>query len=231
LCCSLAAAMQLARYEYNHLRIPITEGFPMSAVPDRNLFETMYAGQAPWDIGKPQKPFVDASNRIVGSILDAGCGTGDTALFLAGQGKKVTGIDFLEEPIKRAKRKAAERGASATFLVKDAMALADWNERFDGVVDSGLFHVFSDVDRAKYVGGLATVLKPSGRLFLMCFSDQEPGTLGPRRVSKKELHEAFANGWQIESIEPCQVETRPDMKDFTFSEGGPKAWFMVARRG
>ena len=112
-----------------------------------------------------------------------------------GEGCKVTGIDFLEEPIQRAKRKAAERGVPATFLVKDALTLKDWTERFDNVIDSGLFHVFSDEDRRRYVEGLATVLKPGGRLFLMCFSDEEPGTQGPRRVSKKELHDAFAEGW------------------------------------
>lgn len=87
----------------------------MTEVPDKKTFETLYAGQAPWDIGKPQKPFLDVADQISGSVLDAGCGTGDTALFLAGRGGKVTGIDFLEEPIKRAKRKAAERGLSATF--------------------------------------------------------------------------------------------------------------------
>jgi cyclopropane fatty-acyl-phospholipid synthase-like methyltransferase len=202
----------------------------MTNLPDRNTFETMYAGQAPWDIGKPQKVFIDAADQISGSILDAGCGTGDTALFLAGRGNKVTGIDFLEEPIKRAKRKAVERGLAVTFLVKDALTLKDWGERFDNVIDSGLFHVFSDEDRPKYVAGLATVLKSGGRLFLMCFSDEEPGTQGPRRVSKKELHEAFSQGWDIESIQASRVETRPDLKDFTFSEGGPKAWFAVIRR-
>src|SRR6266481_1306355 len=85
----------------------------MTEVPDKKTFETLYAGQAPWDIGKPQKPILDVADQISGSVLDAGCGTGDTALFLAGRGGKVTGIDFLEEPIKRAKRKAAERGLSA----------------------------------------------------------------------------------------------------------------------
>jgi ubiquinone/menaquinone biosynthesis C-methylase UbiE len=199
-------------------------------VPDRATFETLYAGQPPWDIGKPQQAFVDAADQISGSILDAGCGTGDTALFFAGRGQQVTGIDFLEEPIKRAKRKAVERGLAATFLVKDAMTLKDWSERFDHVIDSGLFHVFADADRKKYVAGLATVLKPGGRLFLMCFSDEEPGTQGPRRVSKQELHDAFAQGWNIESILPIRVETRPDLKDFTFSAGGPKAWFAVVRR-
>ena len=105
----------------------------MTRIPNKQTFEEAYVGQAPWDIGKPQKPFVNAANQISGAVLDAGCGTGDTALFLAARGNKVTGIDFLEEPIKRAKRKAAERGLPVTFLVKDAMTLKDWSERFDNV--------------------------------------------------------------------------------------------------
>jgi SAM-dependent methyltransferase len=202
----------------------------MTDVPDKSTFETMYAGQAPWDIGKPQKPFIDAADNITGSVLDAGCGTGDTALFFASRGCKVTGIDFLDVPISRAKRKAEERGLSATFLVKDATTLKDWSERFDYVIDSGLFHVFTDNDRQRYVEGLANVLKPGGRLFLACFSDEEPGTQGPRRVSKQELHDAFAKGWIIESIEPRRFEIRPDFKELAFSDGGPKAWFAVIRR-
>jgi len=202
----------------------------MPAVPDRSTFESMYAAGAPWDVGKPQKPFIDVADQIRGSVLDAGCGTGDIALFLAGRGNNVTGVDYLEEPIRRAKLKAAEQKLAVTFLVKDATTLKDWNERFDNVVDSGLFHVFSDDDRKKYVAGLATVLKPGGRLYLMCFSNEEPGTDGPRRVSKQELREAFAGGWEIESIEPSRFETRPDLKDFTFSPGGPKTWFATIRR-
>jgi cyclopropane fatty-acyl-phospholipid synthase-like methyltransferase len=202
----------------------------MTPVPDRSTFESMYAGQAPWDIGRPQKAFLDLADRITGSVLDAGCGTGENALFFASRGQKVTGIDFLAEPIQRAKKKAAERVVTATFLVMDALDLKDLPEVFDSVIDSGLFHVFSDEDRRRYVGGLASVLMPGGRLFLLCFSDEEPGTQGPRRVSKKELHDAFAQGWVIESIEPSRYEVRPDLKDFTFSEGGPKAWFVVIRR-
>src|SRR6516225_7985434 len=202
----------------------------MTTVPDRTTFEAMYAGQAPWDIGKPQKPFLAVADRITGSVLDAGCGTGDTALYFAGRGCQVMGIDFIEEAIRRAQGKAAERGLQVTFLVKDALTLKDRSERFDNVIDSGLVHVFSDEDRRPYVEGLATVLKPGGRLFLLCFSDEEPGTQGPRRVSKQELHDAFAQGWLIESIEPTRAEVRPDLKDLTFSEGGPKAWFVVVRR-
>ena len=53
------------------------------------------------------------------------------------------------------------------------------------------------------------MLKPGGRLFLMCFSDEEPGEQGPRRVSKEELHAAFAKGWVIESVEPGRGRTKP----------------------
>jgi len=202
----------------------------MSSVPDRSTFETAYTGQAPWDIGRPQQAFLDVADRITGSVLDAGCGTGENALFFAGRGHKVTGIDFLEEPIRRARRKATERGLTATFLVMDALALKDLPEVFDSVIDSGLFHVFSDEDRKRYVEGLVSVLKPGGRLFLLCFSDQEPGTQGPQRVSKKELHDAFAQGWVIESIEPVRYEVRPDLKDLNFSEGGARAWLAMVRR-
>ena len=199
-------------------------------VPDRNTFESAYTGQAPWDIGKPQKAFLDVADRITGSVLDAGCGTGDNALSFASRGHKVTGIDFLGEPIRRAQRKAAERGLSVTFLVKDALTLKDWSERFDDVIDSGLFHVLSDENRRRYVEGLATVLKRSGRLFLMCFSDEEPGNGGPRRVSRQELYDAFADGWKLELVQPARFEVNPEFTEVKFSEGGPKAWFAVVRR-
>src|SRR5438105_12747093 len=126
----------------------------MTTVPDRSTFESIYAGQPPWDIGKPQQAFLDVADQITGSILDAGCGTGENALFFASRGQKVTGIDFLAEPIARAKQKAEERGLAATFLVKDALTLKDWKEKFDSVLDSGLFHVFDDADRRRYVEAL-----------------------------------------------------------------------------
>jgi SAM-dependent methyltransferase len=203
----------------------------MSSVPDRTTFETIYAGQAPWDIGRPQPCFVSVADEIAGFLLDAGCGTGDNALYFAGRGLSVTGIDFLEVPIQRARRKAADRGLSANFLVMDALELGNLPQQFDGALDSGLFHVFDDNARKRYVDGLGTVIKTGGRLYLLCFSDGEPGTQGPRRVSKPELHDAFTGGWTIESREAARFEVNPNVKEITFSEGGPKAWFVIARRG
>jgi hypothetical protein len=67
-------------------------------------------------------------------------------------------------------------------------------------------------------------------LFLLCFSDAEPGTEGPRRVSREELYAAFADGWEVESVRPTQIELNPEFTEVKFSEGGPRAWFAVVRR-
>ena len=199
---------------------------------DRATFESFYDGKAPWDIGKPQGTFAAVAALVTGPVLDAGCGTGEHALFFAAQGHRVSGIDFVEEAIRRARAKAAERGLSVEFLVKDATALTNWGRRFATVIDCGLFHIFSNDDQQRYVKGLAHVMEPGSRLYLMCFSDAEPaGEHGPRRIAKKELENAFASGWVIETLEPSRIEVRPDLPpEFTFSVGGPKAWFLVARR-
>lgn len=199
-------------------------------VHDRTSFESLYAGQPRWEIGRPQAAFINAAHEITGTILDSGCGTGENAFYFARRGHKVIGIDFLPEPIAIARNKALQQGLPVTFLVKDALTLKEWSERFDTVIDSGLFHVFNDDDRALYVEGLAMVLRPQGRFYLLCFSDSEPGTQGPRRVSRQEIEATFANGWIIESIETSHYEVRPDPNDDSVSRGGPKAWFVIARR-
>jgi cyclopropane fatty-acyl-phospholipid synthase-like methyltransferase len=197
---------------------------------DRASFANLYAGPAPWDIGKPQGQFVAIAEQVAGPLLDAGCGTGEHALFFAARGMRVVGIDFLEEAILRARAKAADRGLAVEFRCKDATMLGDWGERFASVIDSGLFHCFSDDDRPRYARGLAHVLKPGGRLFLMCFSEEEPGQEGPRRVSRQELYDTFADGWEVESVQPSQFDVNPEFTEVKFSEGGPKAWFAVVRR-
>ena len=201
----------------------------MSNIPEKHHFEKAYQGKAPWDIPGPQPALVEIADRVSGSILDAGCGTGENALFFARRGNQVTGMDYVEEPIRRARQKAAAQGLPVSFLVMDALALKELPQVFDNVIDCGLFHVFSDDDRKRYVAGLADVIKPGGRVFLMCFSDDEPAGPGPRRVSKHELHAAFADGWSVESIEPKRFQTIPEFQQ-QFSAGGPKAWLAIVRR-
>jgi SAM-dependent methyltransferase len=211
------------------MNMPVSHSVVNNSI-DRAAFEDFYDGKAPWDIGRPQGTFAAIADRVKGPVLDAGCGTGEHALFFAARGHEVTGIDFVPEALRRAQAKAAERGLEVEFLVKDATALGDWGELFASVIDCGLFHCLSDDDRRLYVRGLARVVEPGGRLFLLSFSDEEPGDEGPRRVSRRELFDAFAEGWEVESVQPARIEVHPEFTEVKFSEGGPKAWFAVVRR-
>ena len=193
-------------------------------------FTKIYAeSNPPWDIGKPQPPFVAVADQVVGPVLDSGCGTGGTSLFFAARGLQVTGIDFVEEAISRARAKAAERGLSVTFLVKDAMTFGAWDKQFASVIDSGLFHIYDGEDRQRYVQGLVHVVMPGGRLFLFSFADDvwEPGG----GVSRQEMYDAFADGWDIESLEYAQGELNPAFaEEFPEKFAKTKMWFAIIRR-
>ena len=200
-------------------------------LPPRDRFEGYYAApRAPWDIGRPQRAFIEAAEAIRGWVIDIGCGTGDLSLWLAEQGRTVTGVDFLEKPLEAARQKAAERGLSVNFLQMDAVAVCELPERFDSATDCGLFHTFDDAGRSAYVSALARLLEPGSRVFLLCFADAEPGEHGPRRVSERELLEAFAKGWRVETIEPAHFEVIPGIPGAEFGPGGAQAWFAVVQR-
>ncbi len=165
----------------------------------------------PWDIGRPQPAFVALaeSGLLAGQVLDVGCGTGEHALLAASRGAKATGVDISPTAIKQARAKAAERGLDVQFQVEDALDLRQLDPSFDMIIDSGVFHVFSDEDRPRYVASLAGVLRPGGTLYLMCFSDRQPGDFGPRRVRQDELRAAFSDGWAVQSITANTFEIRP----------------------
>ena len=202
----------------------------MSEPSAEKRFSDYYADRPPWDIGRPQDAFVGAADLIGPRVLDAGCGTGDLAIWLAGRGHTVTGVDFLPGPLEVARAKAAAAGVEANFLEMDALAIGEIPEQFDSVTDCGLFHSFDDVGRAAYVAALGKLLEPGGRVFFLCFSTDEPGEHGPRRVSEEEIHAAFSSGWVVEAIEPARFEVNPGIPGAEFGPGGAHARFVRVRR-
>jgi ubiquinone/menaquinone biosynthesis C-methylase UbiE len=192
-----------------------------------SIYEADY--RPPWDIGRPQPAFVRLaeSGAFTGRVLDAGCGTGEHALLAAGSGAEVTGLDVSARAIEQAREKAAARGLDVRFEVGDATNLRQLDATFNASIDSGLFHVFNDDDRAKYVASLASVLEPGGTCHLMCFSENEVGNFGPRRVTQAELRSAFSDGWTVTDIVPSAFEvSRRD----EFSGSTAEAWLATITR-
>ena len=188
-------------------------------------FEEIYAGEPPWDIGRPQAAFVRLAEtgQVRGRVLDVGCGTGEHALMAAGLGLEATGIDVAPTAIRLARQKAEERGLDATFLVQDALDLSSFGHQYDTVLDCGVFHVFNDEDRARFVESLSALTVRGGRYHMLCFSDRQTGDWGPRRVTEAELRTSFVDGWQVESIEPAVLE-------ITISPDGALAWLSAFTR-
>jgi SAM-dependent methyltransferase len=184
----------------------------------------------PWEIGRAQPAVVALADagEFRGRVVDLGCGTGENVLYLASRGLEVVGVDAAPTAIERARSKAEARSLEATFVVGDALDLASLDGRLDGgfdaALDCGLFHTLADDERPRYVRGLAGLLRPGGATFLLCFSDEEPGTAGPRRVGREEIEAAFADGWRIRSIEPRRFAT------VGFAVPEPKAWLATIVR-
>jgi SAM-dependent methyltransferase len=193
-------------------------------------WDEAYSGDTPppWDIGHPQPVFVRLADQglLAGRVLDSGCGTGEHTLLAAARGAEATGIDVSARAIGLARAKAAERGSAARFETGDVLRLGDLGVTFDTIIDSGVFHVFDDEDRARYVASLASALRPGGRCYLICFSDRQPGDAGPRRVSQDELRAAFAHGWAVASIEAETFEVNRAV----FGISSAQAWLAAIER-
>jgi cyclopropane fatty-acyl-phospholipid synthase-like methyltransferase len=195
-------------------------------------WDDMYAAgstPAPWDIGRPQPAFVRLADQglLTGQLLDSGCGTGEQTLLAAERGADALGADISPRAIERARGKAAERGVAARFEVADTLHLGELGLTFDTIIDCGMFHTFDDDGRGQYVTSLAGVLRPGGSCYLMCFSEHQPGTFGPRRVRQDELHAAFADGWDVTSIEAAAFDINAN---FGFSTPTAQAWLATIRR-
>jgi cyclopropane fatty-acyl-phospholipid synthase-like methyltransferase len=175
------------------------------------FFNQEYLGLPLWEIGRPQPAFVrlEEEGRIVGRVLDVGCGTGENALFFAERGHDTWGVDFAANAIRRARAKASARGVSVTFREANALELAELGEEFDTVTDCGLFHTLLDHHRPMYAASLGSVLRPGGRLLLLCFSEDEPTDWGgPRRVSREELERSFRQGWKLAWVRRDRFQVR-----------------------
>ena len=105
-------------------------------------------------------------------VLDACCGTGDLAVAAAREGGRVTGLDFSERMLERARRKAPQ----LEWVEGDLLALPFADATFDAATVG--FGVRNVADLERGIGELQRVLRPGGRLAILEIT-QPRGVLAP----------------------------------------------------
>jgi ubiquinone/menaquinone biosynthesis C-methylase UbiE len=124
-------------------------------------------------------------------ILDVGCGGGWDAIFLAGCGYKVIGLDFSAAALRIAKKRAAAALVEVDWRIGNVFEMPIEDDSVDVVTDRGLFHVIEDVDRPKYTAEIFRVLKRRGRAVIRGASTEpSEGRFNP--ITDEAIDEYFS---------------------------------------
>jgi ubiquinone/menaquinone biosynthesis C-methylase UbiE len=146
------------------------------------------SGETPWEIDAPQPALeaLAAQEKLVGDVLDIGCGTGEVALMLAARGHTVWAIDHSQEAIRRARAKAQDRELDVTFVRGNVLELTVLGQQFDTIIDCNFFPTLPREAYPAYLAGLAHVMYPHARLYLLV-----------PELSAKMIAPIFAHGWKL----------------------------------
>ena len=177
--------------------------------------------------------------RVAGPVpkraLDLGCGTGFLALLLAELGHRVRGVDFADEMLAIARRKAADAGLPVDFASGDAEAPDEPAGAYDLIVARHV--VWTLPSPARALAAWRRLLAPDGRLALV----EGHGGGGPAAPEYEAIKEQlpFAGGPRAEQLVALLQETgytnvveEPLMDPVLW--GGPQTrtrYLVVAERG
>jgi glycine/sarcosine N-methyltransferase len=135
----------------------------------------MFDVMTDWDARlAAEGPFLKAQLDAVGAhrVLDAACGSGGHALWLARQGYEVTGADVSPVMIELARQKARAARLDVEFFVANLANLQSVNLEpstpYDAVLCLGnsLPHLLTQDELVSALRSMASVLRPSGLLIL-----------------------------------------------------------------
>ena len=179
-----------------------------------------------WDVGRPSTYLVEAvegGTLRPGRAIVFGCGTGTNAIYLAGKGFDVTGVDVAPTALARAEQKARKAGVSVRWILADMLALPKL-EPFDLVFDRGCYHHVRRYNAAGYVDAVRRLTHAGSRLLLLAGNANEKTRRGPPRVKEEEIRNDFSALFEFEWMREVRFNsTNPDAK-------GPLAWSVLLRR-
>src|ERR1700739_3391478 len=170
-----------------------------------NLFRVFYGlGFTPWDGHAHAKRLRDLIEGTADTpalppeaALDVGCGTGDSAVYLARHGWRVTGVDFVPKALDKARAKARAARVPVRFIHAAAThpSRAGVDSKFQLIVDNGCLHGMSDGDRDLYVQEITAAAAPGARLLIV--AAKPGGPIGFLGLDQAEVERRFAPAWTL----------------------------------
>lgn len=180
------------------------------------FFASVYDAAAPWDIGAPQPALAQliAEFPLAEPVLDVGSGQGDLSIWIAGQGLKVLGVEFVPAAVELAQQRAAsltpDRARNIEFRVADALRPSTFGLQFGSIVDSGFYHLFEPQQCERFAAELGAALRSGGRYYLLAFAVDLPSPDVPRGITTAELQRHFSpgNGWKPLALRSAEFVSR-----------------------
>lgn len=146
----------------------------------------------PWASLTPHRAllaWLEMHPEITGrDALVVGCGLGDDAEALSGQGYRVSAFDIAPTAIAQCRRRFP--GSRVEYRVADLFALPEaWRGRFDLVVEIRTLQSLVPEQRPEAVAAIASTVRPGGMVWVRCLGrqDAERLTTRPWPVSRSEL--------------------------------------------
>ena len=123
-------------------------------------------------------------------------------MFLAQHGWETVGIDAVEQPLRKARARAAATGVDVQWIKADVAGLGELGLEpgFTLLHDRGCFHGLSESARVAYIRGVSSLAAPGARLVMMAF-ERNRKLGGPSGADRDEIAASFGQDWEIGSAE------------------------------
>jgi cyclopropane fatty-acyl-phospholipid synthase-like methyltransferase len=191
-------------------------------------------GFHPWEESIDNPDYVEQLGKLLsreeegrtkpfGRALDIGTGSGIWGIELAKRGWNVTGVDYVERALERAKKRVAEAGVEVKLMNGDVTKLRDDGVEgpFDLVLDTGTFHGLKP-DQQKAMGREVSALAaPDATILLIAWQPRFRPVINIKGVTKEGIESAF-EGWKVTDVEsanfklpkPLEVVLKPNEQWF-----------------